>query len=151
MKTARPPFAVELFGRGLLMHPHWVLSGLILVEISACVGTSTQMAPLPKGAVEAEAEKQRMLALQENEQQQIRLDDLTYPILSMGTPLCPNDQGGRLGARFATIHSYGKDWQPAAAQALGVGDTLTVLSVTYGGPAAASGLRAGDRVVAVDG
>lgn len=124
--------------------------GPFILLLSACVGTTTQLAPLPPGAVKAEEEKQRVLALQENERQQARLNDIAYPILTMGTSLCPNDQGAHLGVRFATIHNYESEWQPAAARAFSLGDTLTVLSVTYGAPAAIAGLRPGDRIIRLD-
>jgi hypothetical protein len=122
---------------------------LLLLALTACVGTTTQLAPLPKGAVEAEQEKQRELALQENEQQQARLDDIAYPILVMGASLCPNDLRTRLAARFATVGNYEKEMQPAAIRVLGLSDTLTVLTVTNGGPAARAGLSPGDHIVAV--
>src|SRR4051794_18120707 len=99
---------------------------LLLLALSACVGPTTQLAPLPKGAVEAEQEKQRELAIQENEQQQARLDDIAYPILVMGASLCPNDLHTRLAARFATLDNYEREMQPAAIRVLGLSDTLTV-------------------------
>jgi hypothetical protein len=122
---------------------------LLLLALSACVGPTTQLAPLPKGAVEAEQEKQRELALQENEQQQARLDDIAYPILVMGAPLCPNDLRTSLAARFATVDNYEKEMQPAAIRVLGLSDTLTVLTLTHGGPAARAELRPGDHIVVV--
>jgi beta-barrel assembly-enhancing protease len=122
---------------------------LLLFLPSACAATTTQLAQSPPGAVESEEQKQRLLALIENEQQQARLDNIVYTILVMGTPLCPNDKGPRLGARFATIHNYESAWRPAARRALGLGDTLAVLSVIYGAPAARAGLRPGDQIVAV--
>jgi PDZ domain/Peptidase family M48 len=125
--------------------------GILLSCLGACAGTGTQLAPPPRGAlVQEEQTRRQTLALRENERQQSRLDDIAYPILASGTALCPGAQGRHLGARLATIHSYGRELQPAAARALGVGDTLTVLSVTYGAPAADGGLRSGDRIIAVD-
>jgi hypothetical protein len=125
--------------------------GILLSCLGACAGTGTQLAPSPRDPlVQEEQIKRQALALRENERQQSRLDDIAYPILASGTALCPDAQGRHLGARLATIHSYGRELQPAAAKALGLGDSLTVLSVTYGGPAANGGLRPGDRILAVD-
>jgi hypothetical protein len=107
------------------------------------------LAPLPKGAVEAEQEKQRELAIQENEEQQSRLDDIAYPILVMGASLCPNDLRTGLAARVATVDNYESEMRPAAIRVLGLSDTLTVLTLTHGGPAARAGLRPGEHIVAV--
>jgi hypothetical protein len=140
---------VMMFLRTLSPPPYTV--GILLSCLGACAGTGTQLAPPPRDAlVQEEQTRRQALALGETERQQSRLDDIAYPILASGTALCPGAQGRHLGARLATIHSYGRELQPAAAKALGLGDTLTVLSVTYGGPAADGGLRSGDRIIAVD-
>jgi len=122
---------------------------LLLLALGACVGPTTQLAPLPAGAVKAEQEKERDLVLQDNEEQQTRLDDIAYPILVMGASLCPNDLRPRLGARFAILSNYESAMQPAAMRVFGLSDTLTVLGVTHGSPAARAGLRPGDHITAV--
>lgn len=138
-----------MFLRTLSLPPYPV--GILLFCLGACAGNGTQPAPSPRDAfAQEEQTRQQGLALSDNERQQSRLDDVVYPILSSGTALCPGAQTRHLGAHLATIQSYGRELQPAAAQGLGLGDTLTVLSVTYGGPAADGGLRSGDRITAVD-
>ncbi|HZI73853.1 MAG TPA: M48 family metallopeptidase [Gemmatimonadales bacterium] len=125
--------------------------GILLFSLGACAGNGTRPAPSARDAFAQEEEtRQQGLALRENERQQSRLDDIAYPILSGGTPLCPGARARHLGARLATIQSYRRDLQPAATQGLELGDTLTVLSVTYGGPAGDGGLRPGDRIIAAD-
>src|SRR5688572_16154524 len=79
--------------------------------LSACVGATTQLPPLPPEAVEAEQEKQRELAIEDNERQQARLDSIAYPILAQSTSLCPTGRGPLLGLRLATIHNYEREWQ----------------------------------------
>ena len=116
-----------------------------------CAAPTTQLAPLPAGAVKAEQEKQRELALQDNEVQQARLDSISYPILASGTPLCRADRGTQMGFRVVTIHEYDVEMRDAAARALRLGDTLTVLSVTPGSAAAHAGLRPDDHILAIDG
>jgi membrane-associated protease RseP (regulator of RpoE activity) len=127
------------------------IRGLSLLFLVGCAAPQTQLAPVPKEAVKAEEEKQRELALEENRQQQQRLDSLGFPILSRGLPLCTHDSGARLSARFATVYQYDPSWRPAAAKLLGVGDTLTVVGITPGGAAYNGGLREGDRILAVEG
>ena len=122
---------------------------LVAANLSSCAGTTTQQAPLPPGAVEAEQQKQLELVLSEGQKQQARLDEITYPILAMGTSLCTDDHGNRLGLSFATVHDYPQKLRPIAASALGVSDTLTILNLPSASPAARAGLKAGDRIIAV--
>ena len=50
---------------------------LVAANLSSCAGTTTQQAPLPPGAVEAEQQKQLELVLSEGQKQQARLDEIT--------------------------------------------------------------------------
>lgn len=117
--------------------------------LCSCVGATTQLAPLPPGAVEAEKERQRELALLEVERQQARLDSVAYPILAGATELCPSAQGSRFGLRISTIHNYPDDHRTAARTALDLSDTVSVLSVEKGSPAAKAGLLPGDRILRI--
>jgi hypothetical protein len=119
--------------------------------LTGCAAPRTQLAPVPKQAVVAEEEKQRELAVEDNQRQQERLDSLGLPILRTGTGLCAKHLGTRLSARFATAYQYETTWRSAATTTLGVGDTLTITSVVPGGAAAKAGLMRGDRVLAVEG
>jgi hypothetical protein len=132
---------------GQSWHPLVPAAAALAMLLSGCVGTTTQLAPLPAGAIEAEQEKQQELAIEENEREQDRLDSLAYPILAHSTSLCPNARAPLLGLRVATIHNYEKERQPAAARVLGLTDTLTVTGVVPGGPAAIAGLLPGDRLI----
>jgi hypothetical protein len=87
--------------------------------------------------------------LSENEQAQVRLDEVTYPILATGTSLCSQDLGYRLGLRLATVHEYPRDLQPDAARAFGLNDSLMILSLPSSSSAARAGLQPGDRVIAI--
>jgi predicted metalloprotease with PDZ domain len=132
----------------LLAIPRHALPVALLSCLSACAGTTTQQASLPPGAVEAEKEKQLELVLSEHQKQQARLDEITYRILATGTSLCNEDRGKRLGLTLATVHDYPRPLQPVAVSALGVSDTLTILSLPSSGPAARAGLKIGDQLIA---
>ena len=123
----------------------------LLASAVACAGNTTRPVPLPQGAVEAEQARQRELALTDVEHHQARLDSIAYPLLARATNLCPSAVAFRLGMRVATVHEYEGAWREAAASALGLGDTLTVLGLVREGPAGDAGLRQGDRLLSVNG
>lgn len=124
---------------------------LILPLIAAgCATTTTQFADVDPALVAAEERAQREIVLRELDGQQARLDDLSFELLEAAVPLCGEDVAPRYGVRFANIYSYEEDWRAEAASALGLGDTIQILSVSLGSPAASAGLRAGDRVLAVE-
>jgi beta-barrel assembly-enhancing protease len=129
----------------------FLAAGTCIAVLTSCAAPRTQLAPVPKEAVVAEEERQRELAIEDNQRQQERLDSLGLPILRSGTAICARDAGTHLSARFATAYQYEPRWRPAAVRVLEVGDTLTIAGVTPGGAAAKAGLRRGDRVLAVEG
>jgi beta-barrel assembly-enhancing protease len=137
-----------MLGRSLVNRV-WRSGAFLMLVLCSCVGTTTQLAPIPKGAIETEQEKQRELVLTEHTQQQARLDNISFPVLATGTSLCPRDLGLRLGLSTATLNDYDSEYRSAAARVLGVSDTLTILSVTSAGPAARVGLQARDKILGV--
>lgn len=62
---------------------------LLLLLLAACAAPQTRLAPIPKEAVKAEEEKQRELAIQDNQEQQERLDSLGFPILRTAQSSAP--------------------------------------------------------------
>jgi hypothetical protein len=77
------------------------------------------------------------------------LDDVGFALLKSAGARCPSAKP-RAGFRFANRPAYTRMWQPFAAE-LGISDTVRVLSVAKGGGAESAGLRAGDRIVSLDG
>lgn len=119
---------------------------LMLVLLSTgCATTTTQLGSVDPSVVRAEEARQRELALATMEEHQLRIEQIAYPILTGGAPLC--DPEPYHGFRFGTDHGYNSEWIPAAHSVLRLGDTLSVVGVTPGSPAAEAGLLAGDRIV----
>ena len=119
-----------------------------LVASSGCAGTTTLQAPVSDALVEAEQRRQRELVVRTLVSQQARLDDVAFPLLASSVEICGDDVSTGIGVRWANSSAYeAGDWRRAAVDGLGLTDTLTVLSVTSGGPAAEAGLRAGDRIL----
>lgn len=123
-----------------------------LVPALGCAGTTTLQAPVSDAMVEAEQRRQRELVLRTLVSQQARLDDVAFPLLESSVEICGADVSTGIGVRWTNRSAYEPgDWRRAAVDGLGLTDTLTVLSVASGGPAAEAGLRAGDRVLTLDG
>ena len=127
------------------------MSVLLMVLLSACAGTRTQQSPISSAMVEAEQERQRGLVLQTLTGQQARLDEIAFPLLVSSVEICGNDVTTKIGVRWTNNSYYEDDWQVAATNALGLTDTLEVLSVWSGSPASKAGLSPGDRILTLDG
>ena len=125
-------------------------TAVLAALVSGCATTTTKLAPITPEEVSAEELKQRELALVTLESQQARLDRLSYPILAAAVPLCGAETRGGAGFRYASLHSFEKEWRQAAANAFGMNDSVQVVAVTPGSPADRAGLRAGDRILALN-
>ena len=122
-----------------------------LVIAVGCASTTTLQAPISNAMVEAEQQRQRELVLRTIVNQQARLDDIAFPLLTSSVEICGNDVSTRIGVRWANTSTYEDDWHSAAITGLALTDTLAVLSVTSSSPASEAGLRPGDRVLMIDG
>lgn len=122
-----------------------------LFASGACATTTTRLAPVALTDVKAEESAQREHVLIEIARAQDRLDSLTFPLLVAAREVCTRKTGPRLGFAYATVHDYKGPWIEAARTSLGLSDTLTVVRVTAGSPAASAGIVRGDRVLAVQG
>jgi hypothetical protein len=81
---------------------------------------------------------------------QARLDNVALPLLQAGAPLCGPAVTTRVGFRF-TSGSYFNDEYRRAASSMGLSDTVVVTGVTRASSAERVGLRAGDRILSVNG
>ncbi|HEX9105906.1 MAG TPA: hypothetical protein VF832_01730, partial [Longimicrobiales bacterium] len=143
----------------------WRVLGLAAALAAACAAP----APVPPGpsprpsagssgsqpraspsAARRPRDRAREQALLDAVSEQTRLDGIAWAILSSATPLCPPDAvRPRLGLRAATAWDYAPAWRDAAANALGLRDSLTVIAVVPGSPAALAHIRAGDWLVRI--
>lgn len=121
-----------------------------VVAVTACAAPMTQMGGVSKDVVAAEQEKQQQFALRSELAQQNRVNDVAFPLLRSGVPLCGKMVTRRAGVWFTNAHVFRKDWS-RAARGLGFGDTVSVLHVAPGSGAERAGLREGDRILALNG
>ena len=123
---------------------------LVVVMCAACARPTTPVSTaVPKPAV-SEQLRQQQLVLGRDLRQQQRVDDVGHALLVAATPFCGSALAPRVGVRFATVHSFSREFQEAA-RSLGFSDTLMIVGVARGSTAAQSGFSLGDRVRAVDG
>lgn len=118
--------------------------------LAACVTPTTQLATISPELVKAEQLKQQQLVIQSGLAEQRRLEDLVHPMVRAAAPLCGQWVTTRSGVRVGNIHLWTRDYHEAA-RALGFSDTLVVVGVAAGSPAARAGVAVGDRVVGVAG
>jgi membrane-associated protease RseP (regulator of RpoE activity) len=110
----------------------------------------SQMGGVSQSDIKREQLTQQRFALRGAIASQARLEAVALPLLKAALPLCHDRVTLRSGINMASIHAYDKEWREAAA-AEGLTDTVTITNVVKGSAAERAGLRAGDRVVAIDG
>jgi beta-barrel assembly-enhancing protease len=121
-----------------------------LLLAGACA-PATQRPPLDPELVQAEARKQRDLAVRDRLKRENRLQDITLRLLAAGAPLCGDKVRPLFGLNAVAIDEVSEEWRAAYRRALGVMHGVVIAGVVPGLPADAAGLRAGDVIVAVDG
>lgn len=140
-------------GRGVRLGRVVVL-GLLLTAAAGC-GPTLKQAVIPAEAVEAERAKQREIAFATFMARQDRLRTVASPLLIAARELCGNavrpTYGFILHDRQLYGRAFGSEYEAVAARHFGLGGEIAVSYVHPKLAAATAGLRAGDRVVAVNG
>ncbi|MGH8120726.1 MAG: M48 family metalloprotease, partial [Gammaproteobacteria bacterium] len=129
----------------------FIPAGLMLavVFLSGCGPTTVRTAP-DEAAVELEAKRQMEFALREQLNKQERLQNVGWPVLEAGLPLCVDRKRWAIGAFYANQHDFPKELQETAVSMLGGGEDLQILTLVRDSPAAASGLQKGDVIISVN-
>ena len=80
-----------------------------------------------------------------------RLADVSFPILVANAELCGDRTTHRLGVLAPALEHYGNEWREIAMEHFGIGEHLTVVSITKGSPAELGGMLPGDRLLRING
>jgi hypothetical protein len=122
----------------------------LIFALGACAPTS-RLPQVDPEAQKQEAALQREFVVKDLIDRTIRLYTVAHPILTRSADLCGKDV--RLAAGFVPMsRSYFKrDFQHAARRALGIDDNIKVITVSAGSAADRAGLRAGDKILALNG
>ena len=127
------------------------------VSAVGLIMTTSACAPILKTttvsseAAQAERQKQLEMAFSLEAQRNDRLLNVSYPLLVAGTELCGSDVGGNYGFRFHNKEAYKEDYREIAARYFGLDDRIAVRYVHPKSPAAAAGLKTGDRILEING
>ena len=123
-----------------------------LMLITGCAGPSTKSSQLDQSLVESEREKQREIALTQFQKKQIRLLQVSYPLLTAASGLCEKEDEplrAGVGLTVRSKYSYVKDMQDTAARIFNLGETPEVLYVVKNSPAERAGIKKGDLILQV--
>jgi len=121
-----------------------VTSGLLC---AAC-GPISKLPPLPSAEVETERHKQQSDQIRNYFGQLSRLDNVAFRIRVANRDDCKGWAWAQIGLNAGTVASLPRKYRSFSHEALSLSWTqATVLSVADTSPAAAAGIRAGDRLL----
>lgn len=123
---------------------------LVIVLIAGCAAPQTRRAPLDDALVEAEAQKQREIALDTFISNHMRLQNVAYPLLVSAAELCDEKVHRSIGIIFANKFAFTEEFHDAAIKLYGMGEKLQVIHLTAGSPAELGGLEVGDVLVRIN-
>jgi hypothetical protein len=130
-----------------------LLSSILALSlgIGACAGPTTQHVEVDDAQVASEARKQREIAFRSLMEDQNRLHDVSFPILTGAVALCGEEIRPAVGLYFANLSFFQEDYREAAASLYGLGASPQIIHVSSGSPAERGGLQAGDVMIAIGG
>lgn len=128
-----------------LRWPVFLIAGGLLC--SAC-GPISKLPPLPSAEVEAERRKQEIDQIRDYFAQLGRLDNVAFRIRVANRESCNDRVSAQIGLNAGTVASLPRKYRSFTHEALAVSWTqATVLSVAETSPAAAAGIKPGDRLL----
>lgn len=129
--------------------PVATLAAAIVTILAACSvppsGTSGTSGTAAGGSLPSDIEP-RDVILRQLLEQQARVWNVGDPILSGGTGLCPDQVRANFGFLAWTRWDIGGHYRIASMELYGLDDSLRVVHILAGSPAAEAGLRAGDVI-----
>lgn len=139
--------------RGAVMGARVFRSGLLLgaLSLAACATPRLDTPATASAEVQREAELQRRYAFEHRRDEGLRVWRISYRLRTAAQDLCGKNVGGSTGIAFWSARDFQDEDQKLARAAYDIHDGLTVLAVAEGSPAEQAGVRAGDRLLDVEG
>ncbi len=149
----RPGCYVVCWSNNLTLKPYRLLSarglitGVVLCLLAAGCAPTTQRIRVDDQATQAEARKQRQVALQAYMDDQRRLMRVSYPLLTKGSDLCGEDLRYTTGLALANSSTLlGEDFRESAQTSYQLTDEVKAVYVIPGSAADKAGIRSGDTI-----
>ncbi|MFK7866807.1 MAG: M48 family metalloprotease [Alphaproteobacteria bacterium] len=123
--------------------------GLMSITLMGCVAPVSKQFSFDDRAIEQEAKKQRIMALENRLGMISKIQTLSYPILQANADLCEDRVTKTLGLYFTSLHDFDKSLT-AAGKEIGYSGRIQISEIIQGGPAHLAGLRVGDRILSIN-
>jgi hypothetical protein len=126
-------------------------ASLLCLSLAACATPQLQTPGTASADVEREAELQRKFAFEHSRDERLRVLTAGYKLTAAAQDLCGQNVTGAAGFFLWSARNFSGDDEKLARRAYDIHDGYSILAVMDGSPAGEAGLRAGDRLVSVDG
>jgi len=120
----------------------------VAVSVVGC-GTVSKLPTVDEELAKSEAEKQRELAVEENESGTNRLYKIGYRVLSNNAKLCEKTKHSA-GIRIVYTQKKDGEFKAAIRKIYDLGNHVKIVQVVDGSPGSDAGLQTGDEIVAID-
>ena len=122
---------------------------ILVVALAACAPQS-RFPTIDKKLAEAEARKQRIVALETQLRHSERLQSIAYAVLNDNAELCGERVRNGMGFLAHRLQDYDEEWREVAKSHFGLDEHRLVYAVFKGSDAEAAGMAKGDRILRVD-
>ncbi len=135
-------------------HLRLALVALAVSMLTAACGPTLKQVTISEETIRAERERQFELAFTMMRDRHERLQTVALPLLVAGVPLCEDDAKPLYGIELHDRAFYrrvlGEEFERVAVKQYGLADGVYIRYIHPTLPAGRSGLRIGDRVLAID-
>ena len=123
---------------------------VLALFLSGCVAPATKQQNVDPELAAREAEKQRELVVVDYQNDLARIHNAAFAMLHAGVALCGERTRPSFGFSMLSAEDFGGDYYETYRRLNKYSNQAHVVGIADGSPAAASGLKLGDAILAVD-